>query len=63
MKGVDVVMWSGEPLRHLKRHGGMYTFCSAMPSVDCRSFPHYKAKEDAPTCLRCVGRAMCGSKI
>lgn len=63
MKGVEVVTWQDELVRHLARHGSYFTFCSAEISpLHVKRFPLYKMKNDAPTCLRCVGRAICGAR-
>lgn len=63
MKSINVVWWPYEWLRHLQRHGDTFTFCSVDLSYkDMRSFPLWKMRNDAPTCLRCVGRAICGSR-
>lgn len=65
VKGVDVVAWEPELLTHLMRHGSYFTFCSLEPPLKrlTKRFPLYKLKNDAPTCIVCTGRAICGSKF
>lgn len=52
----------GEPL-HIRRHGWGHAFCGAfIGNQYIVQRPLYRPGAETPTCLRCVGRAMCGSR-